>query len=280
MTARQLWENALIEINKVEAPSLLLEDFNYFINKAVYNYIDKRYNVYDMNQQTSDDLRVLKGTADIASGGLTPVTGNKLQGATYIAQLPQDYFHMLSCIVEFTATKAFKCYSTTQPTYMGAKRLTADMYSQIINNYYLRPSYRNPYYYIHNSTAPTIEVNTDNSGVSSQAPVALVRDGNYSPVNIEIRYGKDNTLFVLTGVHVDYLKVPRYILLTQDQIDLTEDLSNVIEFPDYVCQEIIKELVALLLENASDPRLNTNIPINKTIPDQAPQQQAAQQRRG
>jgi len=60
-------------------------------------------------------------------------------------------------------------------------------------------------------------------------------------------------------------------LLTQDQLDADEDTSSTIEFPDYVCQEIIKELVALLLENTSDPRLNTNIPINKTIPDQGGQ---------
>jgi len=270
MTARQLWEYALIEINKVEAPSMLLEDFNYYINKAVMNYIDKRYNMYDMNQQLTDDLRVLKGTAKLDD--FTKVTGSLL-GATYVTQLPEDYFHILSCVVVFTATKPFKCYSTVNPTLTGAKRLTADMFAEIINNYYLRPSYRNPYYYIHNSTDPVIESNVSNGGVSSQDPTANQRDGNLSPVNIEIRYGKDDTLFTLTGAHVDYLKVPRYILLTQDQIDLTEDTSSVIEFPNYVCYEIIKELVALLLESASDPRLNTNIPINKTIPDQAPQPQ-------
>ena len=31
MTAKQLFEYALIELNKREAPSLLLEDYNYFI---------------------------------------------------------------------------------------------------------------------------------------------------------------------------------------------------------------------------------------------------------
>ena len=30
------------------------------------------------------------------------------------------------------------------------------------------------------------------------------------------------------------------------------------EFPDYVCQEIINELVHLLMENASDPRIQTH----------------------
>ena len=50
MTARQLWEATLIELNKVQAPSLLLEDYNYFINKTIYQYINKRYNIYDINQ--------------------------------------------------------------------------------------------------------------------------------------------------------------------------------------------------------------------------------------
>jgi hypothetical protein len=30
------------------------------------------------------------------------------------------------------------------------------------------------------------------------------------------------------------------------------------EFPDYVCQEIINELVHLVMENASDQRLQTH----------------------
>lgn len=37
------------------------------------------------------------------------------------------------------------------------------------------------------------------------------------------------------------------------------------EFPDYVCQEIINGLVKLVMENSSDPRLQTNIPVNQTI---------------
>ena len=35
MKIRELYDAALIEINKVEAPSMLLEDFIYFINKAI-----------------------------------------------------------------------------------------------------------------------------------------------------------------------------------------------------------------------------------------------------
>ena len=55
-------------------------------------------------------------------------------------------------------------------------------------------------------------------------------------------------------------------------MDLTQDTSQIMEFPDYVCQEIINELAKLLLENAGDPRLQTNLAVNQTIANPAQQQ--------
>lgn len=71
MTARQVFEATLIELSKIQAPSLKLYEFNYLFNKAINQYINKIYNVYDINQQTTDDLRVLKSTTY-----LTPVKYN------------------------------------------------------------------------------------------------------------------------------------------------------------------------------------------------------------
>jgi hypothetical protein len=61
----------------------------------------------------------------------------------------------------------------------------------------------------------------------------------------------------LEKVAVDYLKTPQHILLTQTQVDKTTDTSQILEFPDYVCQEILNELVMIILEHNSDPRLQT-----------------------
>ena len=103
--------------------------------------------------------------------------------------------------------------------------------------------------------------------------MAEARYGNKSKVRMEIRYGKDDSLFTLTKVYVDYLKAPQFIRLTQEQVDKVEDTSQVLEFPDYVCQEIVNELILLLMENASDPRLQTHIPINQSIANPAQEQQ-------
>lgn len=43
------------------------------------------------------------------------------------------------------------------------------------------------------------------------------------------------------------------------------------EFPDYVCQEIINELVMLVMENTADPRLSTNLQVSKSIATPAQQ---------
>lgn len=47
MTSRQMFEALLTELAKQGAPNMLLSDFNYFMNKAVNQYVNKKYNIYD-----------------------------------------------------------------------------------------------------------------------------------------------------------------------------------------------------------------------------------------
>lgn len=372
MTARQVFEATLIELSKLQAPSLKLYEFNYLFNKAINQYINKVYNVYDINQQTTDDLRVLK-----ASAFLTPVkvqlhkdedkkdsaiqnvkqdgfsgqassylskshsSIQSLHGATYEVYLPIDYLHMLNCVCIYYVAKTKDCWDAGSYIEVPALRLTADSWSQIVTDIYNRPSPMRPYYYIHNmnqqqilptdprteidlgtglnykgidmpgtykvtgadggegldditnntSTEPqnsnfqrtfTLNVNGTDQQVSLvEKPIAL-RAGNVSNVRCEIRYGKDDSLFQLAEVQVDYVKVPQHIRLTQEQIDLTEDTSQIMEFPDYVNQEIINELVHLVMERTADPRLQTNVQMSQSIarPTGQQQQQTQAQQQG
>lgn len=99
---------------------------------------------------------------------------------------------------------------------------------------------------------------------------------NPSNVRLELRFGRDDGIFVPSKLYIDYLKAPMYIRLTQEQINATLDYSQVLEFPDYVCFEIANIFTRLLMENAGDPRLQTNIPINNTIANPVLQQQQTQ----
>lgn len=375
MTVRQIWEGMLTELSKVNAPSMLLQDFNYFLNKAVYQYINKRYNIYDINQQTTDDLRVLKSNTVLVP---TPVekilsgveasdwnVGNvNLLGATYEFYLPLDYLHMLNCICIYEVRERYKCYNEGDYVQFPAKRLTADSWSVIINDYYNRPLPQRPYYYIHNvntsedlptnpikrvnllernsvgtdaatdytndgsyvttyvtkyqlkdrpypveveSISPEYELSTfisntpgvtildtmevKRSGTStgqSNLPRTIdlknftnksvvereagVRYGNSSSVRCEIRYGCDDRVFKLRAVSIDYIKTPQTIRLTQEQVDTTADTSQIMEFPDYICDQIINELTMLVMENTADPRLQTNTVVTQSIANPAQQQ--------
>lgn len=446
MTARQVYDGVLTEMNKVQAPSLLLEDFNYLFNKAINQYVNKRYNIYDVNQQTTDDLRVLKATAILpvtraeiynAPYG-TVIANNSLYGATYEVNLPLDYLHILNCVCNFYVDKQFKCYDSDTYVQFGAFRLTSDAWSQIINNFYMRPSYKKPYYFIHNvnsindGSVPTNPYNAENmqsTGFGTGTDIALAKSvnllftkfkrelldngytlnesctsivdakvenevlniiektyytatdkkgqvwcivyntskkdfdlikqtetqaeydneillittsnskiyvdeegtliidgqklngnllliteefltqygestilgglpryidstsvgkidlveknsvhryGNASNVRMEIRYGKDDSIFKLQSVYVDYIKTPQFIRLTQEQLDLTEDTSQIMEFPDYVCQEIINELVHIVMENATDQRLQSHVSVSQSIASPTQGQTAAQ----
>ena len=337
MTARQVWEGMLTELSKVNAPSMLLQDFNYFFNKAISQYINKRYNIYDINQQTSDDLRVLKATSILEakpatqSGPLKTLVDlgagkSKLFGATYEVTLPSDYLHILNCVCIYYVAKQKDCYDAGSYIQIPATRLTADSWSQIVTDIYNRPTPMHPYYYIHNQntniTLPTAPV-TGNGEVSDDNPsgysgtdlagkyevtdtdggvatstnggsnfqrtfqlnnnqqISLVekptatRIANPTNVRCEIRYGRDDSLFQLVEVQIDYVKSPQFIRLTQEQIDLTEDTSQIMEFPDYVNQEIINELVHLVMVHSNDPRLPNDMQITNTIARPTGQQQQA-----
>lgn len=356
MTARELYDYALIELNKNEAPSLLLEDYNYFINKAVQQYINIVYAKREIDQQSTDDIRVLK-----ASAILNPLrmheTGDSFGGAdglfksNYIVNLPPDYLHLLNCIIEFDVNQTFKCYDKGKTVFFAARKLTPDLYSQIVNNAYMRPSYKRPYYYLNNiNTSNTLPTNKEQDeevllangletatvsqkvayysalenveiaeaahkiaafnykndstepnkealdkakddlikakealdkatddvkgNVPAIIPTSSLVDSyneagdrlaNPSTVKMELRFGRDDKIFTPAKVYVDYIKAPMYIRLTQEQISATLDYSQVLEFPDYVCFEIANIFVRLIMENSSDPRLQTNIPLNNTI---------------
>ena len=394
MTSKQIYEATAIELSKVQAPTLKLYEFNYFFNQAIRQYVNKIYNIYDTNQQTTDDLRVLKSTATLVPKKVA-ATGNNaidyLRKGTYFVDMPDDYLHLLNCICLFDVNKRKECWDEGDVMVVGATKLTADSWSSVVDDVYNQPTKKHPYYYIHNQNdiyldnstfLPTdineqLPTNKDTDKLHDQnyalwykgldsikkfeddrnssiddvctefsigvggsvtmenhigevianlsptakaadaykaflqyPPVSIESDFNFtrtfdfdsnndgifesystvnkpagsrhansSKVRVEIRCGKDNSnVFDLSAVQIDYVKAPQYIRLTQEQLDSDEDISQIMEFPDYVNQEIINELVNLIMRRINDPSLNTHLQITQSIarPTGQQQQTAAQ----
>ena len=330
MTSKQIYEATAIELSKVQAPALKLYEFNYFFNQAVRQFVNKVYNVYDVNQQTTDDLRVLKATATLLPE-IAPSTGNKaldyLRGATYYVNMPDDYLHLLNCICLFDVNKKKECWDQGDVMVVGATKLTADSWSSVVDDVYNQPTKKRPYYYVHNqndihidATSATLtdrnsalpsNYDTDvlhalehsdyaTAGTAGSDPAAWSeasgtsnfartfdyfeenaeeatevstiekpagsRHANSSRVKVEIRCGRDKSnIFSLSAVQIDYVKAPQFIRLTQEQLDSDEDISQVMEFPDYVNQEIVNELVNLVMRKTNDPSLQAHIQMTQSI---------------
>lgn len=345
-----MFKNTLIELSKVNAPALKLYEFNYYFNKAISQYINTIYNIYDINQQTTDDLRVLQGSvyltptlvgkntqavvADASKEASNYLSSRysslqSLYGAAYECWLPMDYLHILNCICTFEVTAPYDCYDAGTFIQKPATKLTSDAWPLVMDDIYNRPSPERPYFQIYNQnrqsytklptdpvtpitpTPAAGEATTKGSDINGVYGVetydsdalasgntkggnakrtftfanghkeslvertAAQRIGNPSNVRLEVRYGRDNSLFVLREVQIDYIKVPQFIRLTQEQLDLTQDVSQMLEWPDYVCQEITNILVKLIMERTNDPRLGNNLQINQTIARPNGQQQQA-----
>lgn len=288
MTLRQAYEYTLIECNKLKAPPILLEDFTYLFNKAIQQYVNSVYNRAEYNQQSSDDLRFLQTITTLeVDENLEPKELNN--DTIWELELPKDYIHLLNCIAEFKGSDPkSKCEDNSIKTITSpCQRLTADMYSGIINNYYMKPSHKKPYYYIINNNTknepPTNPKMDDEIGytpehITISEPEFTEMDDDYrfdalkdngnrivnqSTVKIEIHSGISQ--WKLSKLYITYLKAPKYYSMTQQGLLDIKDNTPILEFPDYVCYEIINIYVRLILENTSDPRLQTNIPINQTI---------------
>lgn len=371
MTALQLFRNILLDLKKEDAPELLLEDFNVFINRGISQVYQKSYLNYETNGPTNinkEDLRVLSSKCTLTPTNYS--SNDKLYKNVRFVYLPDDYVNILNCIVEYNVKKKYRNYDVGDTWQIEATRLISDSRAKILNNYYTRPSYRQPYFYIindakdivypiqddptpvENSSSQTIidtfvlsastfsntgtitfTINSSNTVFTyASTPIELeyqydnlqslsdaindlfgakskvignlliidkayttgitaisttdtnitisnstkasdsslvekeagYRYGNRSRVKMEIRYGIDNSVFELSKLYIDYIRAPQHIVLTNAQVDMVDDTSQLLEFPDSVCYEIQREIVELVMEHDGNQRLATYPSITQT----------------
>jgi len=238
LSALALFKAVLYEIHKVEAPSFDLEEFNHFVNRAQLEYANRRYNLFEASQQLTDDLRMLVREYDyVPSNALTPLVPG-LTVATQTAPLPTDYFHCLRVKTYFTVGTAFECYRVGDIVEKTAKRLTADMQGYTEQpNYYARPDYRRPFWRIQQNTL-------------------FIKSGRHARL-------------ALSQIELEYLRTPKAVTLFQSDVDdPTNDVSQPLDWPAYVTNELAKVLVTLFLENTQNARLNTYPVVAQSIPNQ------------
>lgn len=238
MTAREIYEGTLFELNKAHAPALSVEEFVYFLNKAILSFVNERYNFYAVNQQLTDDLRVLvkPHEAPLTSSNIHTDTTDSRYVSIEITE--DDYFHLLSCdlVVRNTISNKLKKYTV--------KRLTLDMYGAINNNEYLKPAIHRPYHFL--------------------LPVDGTNEQDNTTINVYI--GDAIATVVPSALRIFYLRLPVAVTLTDAQVyNMNSDTSQVLEFPGYLKNEFVKRVTWYQLEETRDQRAATFPQLNQEI---------------
>jgi hypothetical protein len=256
MTSRALYEAIQIELRKTKAPHLHIEDMLYFINKGITDYVNIRYANFAITQQFTDDLQALTTSATLIfpsaqnsdnfsgsytpSGAITPIKVlNKYASDGFNFLAPRDYLHFTGANLTLSTKKHYLCYPKGTRSTFASKRLTPELANGIINNAYLRPSFGRVYHTFENSLIST-------------EPQLTFFIGSKKLVKVE-------------EICIDYLKKPQVVVLDESELLSPIDTSQSLEFSDYICNEIVKRVVMTLLENTSNPRVQSHPPVNTTI---------------
>lgn len=255
MTVREVYEALLFEQNKEEAPVIERDKFVYLLNKTINAYSNEKYNFYAMKQVIDDDIEFLlynisidlsaidmssKGTytVNITGSHKEPVILNVLDDG-FELQLPYNYRHLTRCSLNMEYDIESDCEANSKAYTIASRRLTPDMkgYTELANNAFLKPARDNVYHYFKASNENT--------------PLLVVM------------YGLGDAY--PQSISIDYIRSLDKIVLTKEQLDSDADISDTMPFSDRICYEIINTLTKLVFENTVDNRLQTFVPINKTI---------------
>lgn len=239
LTARQAYINILTELVKEEAPTLYLEDYIYYYNKAISEYMKSRYELYETNQQLADDMRTWKRSFESTSLRVPINSIFKTETINGVVTKTKIYRHLLNCIIDVYVSKPISKCDQRPGTSIQYKvtRMSSEIKAGLLGNTYLEPRFYRPYFDI-----------LDNS--------IAVKVGDIDTKRVEIK-----------KVTIEYLSQPIYVDLTEEQIDTDEDISQVLEFPSEVGEEVLKVAMKLILERGTNPRLQGNIAVNQSISD-------------
>ena len=226
-TIRDAYVDVLTEMQREDTQKLYLGDFLYYYNKAISDYMKKRYELFEVTQQLTDDLRVWK----------TPfrAVGKSISIANDI----KNYRHVLACIVEVTLrVPDGRCTQKAgEAVKYKARRMTSNIKAGILDNDYLKATFYRPYFEIIGDTI-NIDTGTD--------PKKKIRN---------------------ITTYVEYLRQPVAVDMTEAEVRAEADTSQVLEFSTDVGEEIVKMCIMALLERDSNQRMQSHAAVNQTVND-------------
>jgi len=190
MNSLQVYQRCVIDLDKYDTPTFEIVDFNRYSERALYEYINEKYKEFEVTQKRTDDLR------QFVIFNTFPNINNE-----YIT-LPSDYLRLLSVWYRITD------YDCGQDRWVIVQKTTADKLGYSENNYYWRPSLRNPQYQI-------------------------IQDRLY------FRVGTDNAS-AITDVRLEYIGIPQLYYINENDLTFTTP-----PYTDEVDMQIVDKIVRI-----------------------------------
>lgn len=241
MTSKQLYEGIFTEVIKETSPNLHVREFNYYANEAIFQFVNNAYETFQSGKGNLNFLKALK-KYQVITTFTTPSIG------VFSFPLPQDYRSLESLSVFLTVNGPIidTCYPVGTVQEFGSSPFDFDRKVALVQDSFMKPRYFRPYHDI--IDAPTTNFNAE---VHMDGNVGLLVTSPYQ----------------LTGVRMNYLKLPEVINLTQPQlINDAVDTSQVLEFDDVTSRKIRQLLILMILERNSNPRAATYNQVVQTRP--------------
>lgn len=140
---------------------------------------------------------------------------------------PADYRHVLYLSVVATANTSYRKWDQGEEVTFIIRRQRTNRRGYQEENAYQRPSEDYPQYRVSNEK------------------IKVLLGPNFTPVSAKLMY----------------VRVPALVYLNPDSsVDFNNPVNNsVLEFPDYVCKELIRWCVRIFLENIESERYKTQL---------------------
>ncbi len=217
MKALDAYRSVLKELDKHESPTFNVDDFNWFFNESIDQYISKNYGLGDIFQKDLDDISAIVKD-DVA---LVQESDKSLFAK------PTDYRHLLYLKVTAKALSTFRKWTVNQQQDFVIRRQRFSRRGYQEENAYEQPSEDYPQYRVSNEK------------------LKILIGSRFEPVSAKIMY-----ICTASVVYLNPDSSSNYNL---------EENNSTLEFPDYVCKEIIRWCSRLFLENIESPRYQTSV---------------------
>ena len=295
-TIKTVYLNILTELVKEESPTMYLEDFLYYYNKAISDYMKLRYEKFEMSQQLTDDMRVWK----VRHKTDKLVTKISELGACDSADCPE----LIKCNSGCPSQCVFDEYTPSEecikkcegdPDLDCTTKCMNDLRDKCVESCMkkCKESIKKPYRHLlgcilevelkrpvlHCEQLPGTVKGYKATRSTSDRNTGLVDNVYFEPRFYRPYFdivGDEITIYVgdideskikISTITIEYLRQPVYVTLTEDEILAENDTSQVLEFPRDIEEEITKIMMANLLERGGSQRLSTNPTVTKTVND-------------